>query len=64
MSRTTPETEILNVAKAYIARYGHAARPRAQRRADVLEAEGHLEARDVWLKDVRAIERIQALKAV
>ena len=54
----------MNVAKAYIARYGHAARPRAQRRADVLEAEGHLEARDVWLKVVRAIERIQALKAV
>jgi hypothetical protein len=54
----------LNVAKAYIARYGHAARSRARRRADVLEAEGHLEARDIWLKVVRAIERIQALKAV
>jgi hypothetical protein len=60
----TADSEILAVAKTYLDRYGQGAKPRAQRRADALEAEGHLEGRDVWLKVVHAIERIQAVKAI
>ena len=61
---SSDDREILTVAKFYLSRYGHAAKLRAQRRADVLESEGHLLRRDDWLKVVRAIEHIQALKAI
>jgi hypothetical protein len=55
----TADREILTVARSYLARYGPAAKVRAQRRADVLEAyRGNIEGRDVWLNVVRMIERL------
>jgi len=59
----TADREILTVARSYLARYGPAAKLRAQRRADVLEVEGNIEGRDVWLNVVRTIERLQSMAA-